>query len=136
MEQLILHICDGYHGNYNFLEVSPITPRASWHVFFLYLINFANCTVWDLKPRALRWDFNILHMICSLRADSSNGSTSLSLRNTSKGMGRVAVRRRDENRVLYCHLSNIILFCNFHGLITVNLVSWGLSPVTSKKLSC
>lgn len=92
-EQLIPHICDGYHGNYNFLEVSPMSPRASWHVFFLYLINFANCTVWALKPRALRWDFNVLHMICSSSSDSSIGS--LSLRNTSKGMGRVAVRQLD-----------------------------------------
>lgn len=71
------------------------SPHVQVGMFFLYLINFANCTVWDLKPRALRWDFNILHMICSLRADSSNGSTSLSLRNTSKGMGWVAVRQLD-----------------------------------------
>lgn len=69
------------------------SPHVQVGMFFLYLINFANCTVWDLKPRALRWDFNVLHMICSSSSDSSIGS--LSLRNTSKGMGRVAVRQLD-----------------------------------------
>lgn len=40
---------------------------------FWYLVNFANCTVWALKPRTHRWDFNILRMTCSSRADSSFG---------------------------------------------------------------